>query len=490
MRTITIYFILLCCIIPLASFSQTDSIAKRFKKEFNSFNQSIQQKHQLFREKNDSLFSQFLKDSWASFDVLYKAKPIESKPLVQPAIEQPAKEIVVPSEEIVADTSKTSSISEPPKTEFQVGKSKMPEPVENGGTATMDIDFYGNESKLTKISAVPQIAVISTESISAYFNKTSNSPSISLMVSELLALKEKLRLNDWGYYKLTENCAGQIESEFSDKTILAWVILIKSGYNAKIGFSGEAVYLLLPFREELYNNYFININGQEYYLPADNVKEAEIRQLTVYKADYPGNSTFSLIMSRLPDLGDQIIHRELFFRGTTISVNQNERIINFDKEYPICEMKVFFSTPLSEIVMDSLEKYFNPLFSGLTEKEKVAVLLEFVQKAFPYESDKDQFAREKYFFPDELFFYPYSDCEDRAVLFTRLVKHFTQLNCIGLDYPGHVNSAVNFQEETRGTFITIKGAKYIVCDPTFINAPIGYLPDEFKGVTPKVITFD
>jgi len=470
--------------------AQTDSIAKRFKKEFNTFNQSIQQKHQLFREKNDSLFSNFLIDSWASFEVLYRAKPIESKPLVQPVIEQPTKEIVVPTVEISADSSKTNGIPEPIKSETEVKKSELPKPVESGGTATLDIDFYGSESKLTQASGIPQISGISAESISAYFNKTSSSPSVALMVSELLALKQKLSLNDWGYYKLIENYTGKLELNPTDKTMLAWVILIKSRYNTKIGFTQKTVYLLLPFFEELYNNYFIEINGQEYYIPSDHVKDVEIRQLTVHKADYPGNSLFTLKLVQLPDLGDHIIQRDLVFRGTILPVNANERLINFDKDYPICEMEVYFSSPLSDIVMGSLEKYFNPIFSGMTDKEKVAVLLEFTQKAFPYQSDKDQFDREKYFFPDELFFYPYSDCEDRAILFSRLVRHFTHLNCIALDYPGHVNTAVNFQEETRGSFITVKGIKYIVCDPTYINAPIGYLPDEFRGMTPKVITFD
>jgi hypothetical protein len=130
------------------------------------------------------------------------------------------------------------------------------------------------------------------------------------------------------------------------------------------------------------------------------------------------------------------------------------------------------------------------LFSGKTDKQKVATLLEFIQKSFPYQTDKEQFGREKYFFPDELFFYPFSDCKDQSVLFTNLVRHYTRLKCVGLDYPGHVNTAVCFQEEINGNYLIINGLKYIVCDPTYINAPIGYLPDEFKELTPKIITFD
>jgi hypothetical protein len=64
------------------------------------------------------------------------------------------------------------------------------------------------------------------------------------------------------------------------------------------------------------------------------------------------------------------------------------------------------------------------------------------------------------------------------------------LKCIALDYPGHVNAAVSLKGSIHGTFITVDGTKYFVCDPTYINAPIGYLPDEYKGIKPKVITFE
>jgi len=206
--------------------AQTDSIAKRFKKEFNLFNQTIQQKHQGFREKNDSVFSQFLKDSWASFDVLYKGKPAEPKPVVQPKVEQPTNEIAFPTEEIPLDSTKSGSISKPNENLYQIEKKEQPSPFKSTGTATLNVDFYGNESKLIYPLSIPQIDRISAESISDYFYQTSNSPSIFRLISELQSLKEKLRLNDWGFYKLVENCARQLESDPSSKTLLAWVILM------------------------------------------------------------------------------------------------------------------------------------------------------------------------------------------------------------------------------------------------------------------------
>ena len=42
-------------------FAQFDSITNNFQKEFDLFKQQIEQEHRKFLNKNDSIFSQFLK---------------------------------------------------------------------------------------------------------------------------------------------------------------------------------------------------------------------------------------------------------------------------------------------------------------------------------------------------------------------------------------------------------------------------------------------
>lgn len=488
MRNIFKLFIILI-LFPALGFAQNDSIVKTFQQDFDSFKKGIQTEHKQFQVNNDSVFFQFLKGSWASFNVTYKAKPEAPKPIVQPTAPPTLEKKSSPVDGLPIDSLKKSNISNPIKIELPIEKKGQPDSVESGGTAMINLDFYGNEMKLSYPSDIPQIGRISAENITSYFNEASNSHSVLRLVSELSALKKKLKLNDWGYYRLAENSAEKIDSNPASKTLLVWVILLKSGYNAKAGFSSNSVFLMVPFREEIFNSYYLSIDEVIYYIP-EAKKADEISHLTVHKADYPDNRILSLIFDQLPDLGTKNTTRELTFRGSKLFVEQNARLMDYYRDYPLCEMKVYFSTPISEELLNSLDDYFEPLFSGMTNKQKVATFLEFIQKAFPYQTDKEQFGKEKYFFPDELFFYPFSDCEDRSVLFTRLVQHFTTLQCIGLDYPGHVNTAVCFQEETRGNYVTVNGLKYVVCDPTYINAPIGYLPDEFNGLTPKIITFD
>lgn len=485
----SIKLFILLILLPAIGFAQPDSIVNTFQKDFDSFKKGIQTEHKQFQVKNDSVFTQFLKGSWSSFNVLYNAKPEAPKPIVQPIASPTLEKISSPVEGLPIDSLKKSNISNPIKIDIRIEKKGQPDSVESGGTAMINLDFYGNEMKLSYPSDIPQIGRISAENITSFFNKASNSTSILGLISELTALKKKMKLNDWGYYRLAENLIEKLASNPTSKTLLAWVILLKSGYNVKAGFSSNSVFLMIPFQEEIFNSYYLSIDEVIYYIP-EAKKADEISQLTVHKADYPGNRILLLTFDQLPDLGTKNTTRELTFRGSKLIVEQNTRLIDYYRDYPLCEMKVYFSTPLSEELLNSLDKYFTPLLSGMTNKQKVATLLEFIQKAFPYQTDKAQFGREKYFFPDELFFYPFSDCEDRSVLFTRLVQHFTNLKCVGLDFPGHINTGVYFEEETRGDYVIVKGLKYIICDPTYINAPIGYLSDEFKGKPPKIITFD
>ena len=78
-----------------------------------------------------------------------------------------------------------------------------------------------------------------------------------------------------------------------------------------------------------------------------------------------------------------------------------------------------------------------------------------------------------------MFFYPYSDCEDRAVLFSRLVDMLTGLPGIGLSYPGHVAAAVKLPEEVKGDYVKYGRELYTVCDPTYMGAGIGRGMPEF-----------
>jgi len=87
-------------------------------------------------------------------------------------------------------------------------------------------------------------------------------------------------------------------------------------------------------------------------------------------------------------------------------------------------------------------------------------MLRFVQTAFKYKTDNENFVREKPLFPEETLYYEYSDCENRSILFAHLVQELLVLEVIGLNYPGHIATAVRFNTNVTGDYITYNEKKY------------------------------
>jgi len=96
-----------------------------------------------------------------------------------------------------------------------------------------------------------------------------------------------------------------------------------------------------------------------------------------------------------------------------------------------------------------------------------------VQYAFAYQTDTQQFGYERPFFGDETFFYPACDCEDRAILYSILVRELLGLEVVLLHYPQHLATAVHFNETIQGDYLMIDGKKFLICDPTFLGASVG-----------------
>ena len=84
-------------------------------------------------------------------------------------------------------------------------------------------------------------------------------------------------------------------------------------------------------------------------------------------------------------------------------------------------------------------------------------------------------------------FYPYCDCEDRSILYSRLVRDLLGLDVILVYYPGHLATAVKFEEELKGDYIQLGTDKYLVCDPTYIGACIGMTMPDMDNNSAKVI---
>ena len=116
------------------------------------------------------------------------------------------------------------------------------------------------------------------------------------------------------------------------------------------------------------------------------------------------------------------------------------------------------------------------------------MLLDFVQTAFDYATDQEQFGYERPLFGDESLYYPKNDCEDRSILFAILVRDLLGLDVVLVHWPGHLATAVHFPEEVDGDYFTVEGRRYTVCDPTYIGAGIGETMPQFQNDKANLVT--
>ena len=100
-------------------------------------------------------------------------------------------------------------------------------------------------------------------------------------------------------------------------------------------------------------------------------------------------------------------------------------------------------------------------------------LLNLVQTGFVYEYDDKVWGYDRAFFSEESLYYPYCDCEDRAIMLSRWVRDLLGLETLLVYYPGHLAMAVAFDEPVAGDYIVYKNKHFTICDPTYINAPVG-----------------
>jgi hypothetical protein len=191
-------------------------------------------------------------------------------------------------------------------------------------------------------------------------------------------------------------------------------------------------------------------------------------------------------MESLPRFVHNSMQKTLQFRQYgeeyKIEFNYNQNLINFMSTYPQADYETFFNTPLeastyNDIALE-LKKHIN------SKRASVALnfVLNFVQNAFKYEVDTQQFGREKVMFAQETLYYDKSDCEDRAVLFSYLVRELFNIGVVGVKYKDHMATALYIPVE--GDKVRVYSKKYIIADPTYVNASIGQSMPKYKNIKP------
>ena len=71
-----------------------------------------------------------------------------------------------------------------------------------------------------------------------------------------------------------------------------------------------------------------------------------------------------------------------------------------------------------------------------------------------------------------------------------MIRDIMVLDVAFVSYPGHLAAAVSFTQDVSGDYFLVNGKKYVVCDPTFINAPVGRTMPGMDNKTARVYLMD
>mgnify|MGYP006269261071 CR=1 FL=1 len=445
------------------------------QEDFNRFKTAYIEEFNQFVAARDSAYARYLAQSFREFEGGKAEKDETPKP---PSIspfggkEQPA------PNPVEIDT----AVESPPAMPGFRAPVPVKESMGEYATRSIKVGFYGNllYFNYDPNLRLPLYEAYNSANISKAWLAMSNT-NYSELVNQLYNYKSRFNLNDYGYLMMAQKLANGIcyQSE-ANARLLTWFLLSKSRYKVKVGHkNSRSVHLLVAANRTIYGTRF-NINNEFYYALGE-----DPGAIYTYDKVYEGaDRLVNLDIIHPLNLGKSNVKKNFTFtfqgQEYDIPVSYNLNAIAFYNDYPDAEYTTHFESNVSRNIKESLLLAFQPLLESRSQGDAINLILRFVQTAFEYKTDEEQFGRERYFFPEEVFHYRYSDCEDRSVLFTYLVRELLGLKVVVLDYPGHIATAVK-TDDLQGEYVVFQDEHYIICDPTYVNAPAGVAQQQYAN---------
>lgn len=481
-KTFEFVFLIILVTLPTLIFAQNfDEYVRQQQAKFSAHTDRVNKEFDEHRQRMNAEYAEIMKKKWEETDV-QEAIPVPKRP-------EPSQPVVKP------DDSPAPTMRMPSAKVVELPKQEMPAPerpikVPATTSPNFKFKFHNTECKVTlgndmKIS----LADAYEQSASSAWTEMSEK-GYDMLAGECLSERERLELNDWGYIELVKVLAEKFLGKGNAATIMQTYILVQSGYKVRLARCGTRLALLVPFTNQIYGRQYIEIEGEKFY----DIYGSGSGTYYVFNRSFSGEKTASTSITHEPQLEYQPSDEKTFgarrYPNLKVNLQTNKNLIDFYSSFPVTDnWSGYIGASLSQKVKDKLYPALKEQMKGRNSMGCVTLLLNFVQTAFQYKSDWDQFGCEKPFFGDELFYYPYCDCEDRSILFYILVKELVGVDVVLLDYPDHIATAVCLSEEydIKGCYFMVGGKKYYICDPTYIGASIGDCMQQYINTAPNII---
>lgn len=446
-----------------------------------------------FHREVDKRYQELLGQPWEhTKEEAPKPSPFDEDVPVDPSVFDPSKDTVKGRIEIDSDFVEIQSQDEPHNSEEKFpGKAGLDdcevEIVVNGIEVTLRCPKTGN----LKLEGTSEKAVASAWAELATF-------PFDNLLRDLSRVREVLKMSDWSLVgavdRVSEALYGTQDS--SEAVLFQAYVLNRFGFLLSLGRSEDgALHRLLSVDMSLIGYPAYTIEGRDYYLFAKSAGKG----LSTVRLGLNGERPLHIMMNTdelfYSDYSEKRRYVSKKYPEISVEVASDRRRMAHYNSYPDYfsdgDVKTSFyyhaMIPLSSEVRDMVYPGLREIIKGKTELEAVNMLLNFVQTAFNYEYDNVMWGKERYLYADEIWYYNFSDCEDRSILFSRLVRDLVGLKVALVYWPGHLSCAVRFSSPVSGTYFTVDGDSYVSCDPTFIGAGVGAVMDDVKNLPATLI---
>lgn len=477
-KPILTFFFLLCCLGLQAQVN--DSTTRRRPDGYKNFRQNAMEQYESFKNQAQSEFEQFLAEAWTEYHRFAGTNSIysKSKPETIPANNLNAGSDAADAGFSVQDWNLPMTNDEAPTTPGQV-----------------KISFYGCPLSFSVPEAL-RVSVNGTReaNVARCYESMRKSGKTRILADELDTKVFQMGLNEWGYFTLLRAIAEKTFTDMNDRVMFCFYMLHSHGFKARIGRGQKSKQLMLLLAidnsKEVYSLSFFRFNGVKHYAVYGGQEGEDVYSYNE-KADQRSGKELMLDFKQPLHMAPCNKVRQLRWNkdGATLALPYSTTHLRYYDDMPLTQFPVYAGTALPPEAQQVMDSAVNALRQHLNERQIMEVLLHFVQNAFSYKIDEKQFGREKYFFPEEVIGYPFSDCEDRAALFASLLRRYTHYELVGLVYSDHMAVGVCFDDgkQPEGLSFVHKGKTYVMCDPTYTNAPIGKVMPQFSNAHFEII---
>ena len=465
---------------------------KKAETEFKNYSDSVWQDFSEFRLKANEEYAQFMREQWKAFTAMRE----EQRPTIPEPPRPYERDKNAPIPTLPTRIPVKPFVTPEPSPIEPITLPDIPQPSPIPTTKEFNFICYGTPCTVRFDNSLRFKLNCNSENAVADAWQQLSSEMSEILLEDCLRLRKDLSLGDWAYYCLLRDLGDSYFGTNTDESkVMQAYLLAQSGYDFRIGRRDEKLVLLMPFDGDIlcwekspqYVTYYVPIDGKKFYI----VSKSGSGATRVFNHKFFNNDkVLSLRMTCSPKFAYKSTDLRTFtsarYPEITVKLASNKNLLAFYNEYPSCYWDNYAWAGLSDEVKAKLYPVLRSGIKGKSQIEAANRLINFVQTAFGYKTDGAQFGYERALFGDETFYYPYSDCEDRSILFSILVRELLGLDVVLLQYHDHLATAVHYTERLSGYYFTLNGKDYYISDPTYIGANVGECMPSYEKESPKV----